>query len=443
MEHVHSVTLYKDRCMGCTNCLKRCPTEAIRIRKGKAKIISARCIDCGECIRVCPHHAKRAVYDTLDVLEKFEYTIALPPPSLYGQFSKVENIDEILNAFLDLGFDDVVEVAMAAEIISDATRRFMQSGSYKKPIISSACPTISRLIQIRFPNLLENILPIITPAELAGSMARKQAMEKTGLSAKKIGVIFISPCPAKITTIQNPIGLKKSNLDAAIAIKEIYPKLLGAMKNAGERDKRGKSGKIGIGWGRSGGEASAMLDEKYLAADGIENCIRVLESLEDDKFSVDFVELNACPGGCVGGVLTVENPYIAMVKLKSFRKQLPPSLNSLQKETGLDFVMWDKPISYSPVMELDEDIATAMEKMAEIESIEKSLMGLDCGSCGSPSCRAFAEDIVRGFNEKNECIFVLKESMHEIAQNLARLSKVENNYESKGGKRTNDDETDR
>ena len=75
-----------------------------------------------------------------------------------------------------------------------------------------------------------------------------------------------------------------------------------------------------------------MLDEKYLAADGIENCIRVLESLEDDKFSVDFVELNACPGGCVGGVLACENPYIAMVKLKYFRKYLPVACNRLDDD---------------------------------------------------------------------------------------------------------------
>ena len=67
----HSVTLDRDRCVGCTNCIKRCPTQAIRVRGGKAQIISERCIDCGECIRVCPHHAKKANHDSLSMLESY------------------------------------------------------------------------------------------------------------------------------------------------------------------------------------------------------------------------------------------------------------------------------------------------------------------------------------------------------------------------------------
>ena len=56
----HSVRLNPDLCKGCINCIKRCPTEAIRVRNKKALINSKFCIDCGECIRVCPHHAKYA-----------------------------------------------------------------------------------------------------------------------------------------------------------------------------------------------------------------------------------------------------------------------------------------------------------------------------------------------------------------------------------------------
>ena len=64
----HSVMLQEDKCKGCTNCIKRCPTEAIRVHKGKATIINERCIDCGECIRACPHGAKHAVTDSMDML---------------------------------------------------------------------------------------------------------------------------------------------------------------------------------------------------------------------------------------------------------------------------------------------------------------------------------------------------------------------------------------
>ena len=115
----HSVTLEKDQCVGCTNCIKRCPTEAIRVRDGKAQIISERCIDCGECIRVCPHHAKKTRFDHLDKLQDFEYTIALPAPSLYGQFNNLDDIDFVLTGLKALGFDHVFEVSRAAELVSE------------------------------------------------------------------------------------------------------------------------------------------------------------------------------------------------------------------------------------------------------------------------------------------------------------------------------------
>ena len=101
----HSVTLDRDKCHGCINCVKRCPTEAIRVRGGKAKIIKERCIDCGECIRVCPHHAKQAIFDPLSVMDRFTYKIALPAPALYGQFNNLDDIDLILGALLLMGFD--------------------------------------------------------------------------------------------------------------------------------------------------------------------------------------------------------------------------------------------------------------------------------------------------------------------------------------------------
>ena len=141
----HSVRLDADKCKGCTNCIKRCPTEAIRVRAGKASIISERCIDCGECIRICPHHAKRAQTDPFNKILEYKYRIALPAPTLYGQFNNLEDVDYVLTAMKSLGFDDVFEVSAGAELISEATRIMMNSGELKRPVISSACPAVCRL----------------------------------------------------------------------------------------------------------------------------------------------------------------------------------------------------------------------------------------------------------------------------------------------------------
>jgi len=155
--YFHSVTLDEVKCKGCTNCIKRCPTEAIRVRKSKARIINERCIDCGECIRVCPYHAKKAITDPIGLINDYKYKVAIPAPSLYGQLKSAPSRDHILTALKMCGFDDVFEVARAAEIITSETKKILAQQRFEKPLISSACPAVVRLIQVRFPNLIDNI----------------------------------------------------------------------------------------------------------------------------------------------------------------------------------------------------------------------------------------------------------------------------------------------
>ncbi|MGI6264659.1 MAG: [Fe-Fe] hydrogenase large subunit C-terminal domain-containing protein [Acutalibacteraceae bacterium] len=404
----HSVTLDKDKCLGCTHCLKRCPTGAIRIRDGKAQIISERCIDCGECVRVCPHHAKRASHDCLDALKNYDYTVALPAPSLYGQFNHLDDIDVVLSGLLALGFDEVFEVSRAAEIVSDVTRMLMNDGKLKKPVISSACPAIVRLIRVRFPDLVDNVMPIKSPMEVAGMLARKAVMKKTGLPSEKIGIFFISPCAAKVTAVRGPIALDRSDVDGVLAISDIYPALVSKMNKLDSAQPLSHSGIIGISWSYMGGEASGLLNDNHLAADGIENVIKVLEELEDDKLQdLDFIELNACAGGCVGGIFTVENGYVARARIRRLRKYLPVSCNRLadtdSRASDLD---WTYPLEYEPVMKLADNIEDAMRLMQEADRICERLPMVDCGACGSPSCRALAEDVVKGEAKISDCIFL-------------------------------------
>ena len=421
---IHSVTLDKDLCKGCINCIKRCPTEAIRVRDGKAHILAERCIDCGECIRICPHHAKKPLYDPLTILDDFKYTIALPPPSLYGQYNNLEEQDVVLAALLDMGFDDVYEVAKAAELVSDATRRILQTGSIERPVISSACPAVTRLIRVRFPQLIDHVLPLVAPIELAARLAKKEAVRRTGLPKEDIGCIFITPCPAKVTAIHSPIGSSRSEVDGAVAIKEVYPRLLASMKRISQMDYLASAGRIGLGWAESGGEAAGLIStDSYLAADGIENVIRVLEEIEDERIGeLDFIELNACSGGCVGGVLCVENPYVAIARLQRLRKYLPVSQSHLEQNAPVPQEMnWNGELEFSNVLTLSDDIGRAMEMMVEIGDVEESLPGLDCGACGAPTCRAFAEDVVRGKCRKEDCIFILRKEIQRFADTISNL----------------------
>lgn len=412
----HSVSLDIEKCKGCTACLKRCPTEAIRIHDGHAVISPVRCIDCGECIRVCPSKAKKATHDSLAVLNDYPYTVALPAPSFYGQFDNMDNIGYIIKGLKALGFDDVFEVACAAELVSAYTRKYINRENVKKPIISSACPAITRLISTNYPYLCENIMPILPPIDIAAMLAREKAQkEHPELAPEDIGIIFISPCPAKVSYIKNNFAGERNYISATVSVRDVYFALLDKMKKDGEEPLEStEAGMIGIGWASTGGESSAILNERYLAADGIENCIRVLDRIDSaDITNLDFVELNACSGGCVGGAMTVANPYIAQARLQSLKRYLPVSPNRPASDWIPDKYFHEKEVEYNPYGSLSPDRKTAMRMMRDIEQLTKALPGLDCGSCGAPTCMAFAEDVVKGETSIDECTVILKRILRE------------------------------
>lgn len=409
----HSVTLDPDKCKGCTTCLKHCPTEAIRVRGGRAWIENVRCIDCGECIRVCQNKAKKATYDRFEDFAAYKYKIALPAPALYGQFEDVTDLDAVLSALVECGFDEVFEVARAAEIVSEFTRKYLERHEdLPQPIISSACPVIVRLISIRYPLLLDNVLPVLAPIEVAARIARAEALDKhPELTDDDICVLFISPCPAKVSYVKNPIGVEKSAVNGALSIGEFFFKMRAAMKHMTEEKVQAQSGIIGISWAGTGGESSALFNEKYLAADGIENVIKVLDEIDNGNIrNLDFVELNACNGGCVGGVLNVENPYIAKARLQTLRRYLPVSLNRMATRR-LPSYEWDKMPEPEYALRLSEDRHEAMRQMKKIVAIANTLPGIDCGSCGAPNCHALAEDIVKGKASIDDCVFLMKDML--------------------------------
>ena len=403
----HSVLLSAEKCIGCTTCVKHCPTEAIRIRDGRAVINQGRCIDCGECIRTCPQNAKKAVCNKLEDMDGFKWKIALPAPALYGQFENLDDVEYVLGGLLTIGFDDVYEVSQAAELLSAYTRTYLATDGVVKPVISTACPAVARLISLRFPSLEDNVLRLLPPIEVAAKLARKRALEQhPELTPEDVGVCFISPCPAKASYVKNGFGDYKSEVDVVVPISDVYFQLINAMERGGELTDLSASGRIGVGWATSGGESSALMNDSYLAADGIENIIHVLDQIENGNIGqLEFVELNACPGGCVGGVLTVQNPFIARARLHILRRYMPVSCNFLPADEQYipAEYFFDEMPEYRPIARLSNNIAKSMRMMSEIQALRTSLPGLDCGACGAPTCRAYAEDVVRGRANLGEC----------------------------------------
>ena len=430
--YYHSVTLNKDKCVGCTNCLKRCPTEAIRVRGGRAHIIDERCIDCGECIRVCEHHAKIANTNPLSAINGFPYKIALPAPSLYGQFKNLRSISDVIEGLKMMGFDAVYEVARGADIVSVAVMERMKEPDCPRPLISSSCPAVVRLIQTRFPELIDNIVDVRSPMEVAASQARSEFAREKGVDPKDVGCFFITPCAAKMTAIRKPLGHEKSAVDGAISFLEVYGLLSGQIKKAvkPEDAPSPRATSFGIGWARTGGEAGAVQQEESLAVDGIDNVIRVLEEIEDNRLpGLRFFEGMACFGGCIGGPLSFENPFIARNRIRklvlSLPKVRPQDVVSPEEISGMaDEIFCDKPLEPVKVMQLGKDVREALHNMERVEELSKKLPGLDCGSCGSPSCQALAEDIVLGYATEMDCLVLLKERLRQMAHQMVEMSET-------------------
>ena len=425
----HSVRLDKEKCKACTNCLKRCPTEAIRVRGGRAHIIDERCIDCGECIRVCDYHAKYAQTDPLASINRFKYKIALPAPALYGQFKHLISASQVLEGLLKMGFDDVFEVAEGADIVTRAIRERMRNIDHNHyPIISSACPAIVRLIRVRFPDLIPHIIDVRQPMEVAAMVAKQEFCKKNNVPPEEVGCFFITPCAAKMTAIRNPIGHETSAVDGAISKLEIYGLLTSQLKNTSIDTDISRASAYGVGWANSGGEAAAVCPEHSMSVDGIENVIRVLEEIENDKLQdLVFFEGSACTGGCVGGPLTFENNYVARGAIRALMHGC--DITHPDEKVKVSYLnkynlLGDKHITANSAMKLDDDIVEAMRKMEQMEEIVNRLPGYDCGSCGSPTCRTFAEDIVRGYATEMDCIHILKERLKVMAQQMVELAKT-------------------
>lgn len=428
----HSVYLDRDKCLGCTTCIRSCPTGAIRVRGGKAQITETKCIDCGECIRLCPHHAKKAKTDPLISIRDFAYKVALPAPSLLGQFKLRYSIPRILAGLRDLGFDEVVEVAEGAELVGQSLEYELREGNYPKPLISSACPVTVNLIQTRFPEMTENINRLLAPMELTAKLTRRRIFEERRIPNEEIGIFFITPCPAKATEVKNVDGGDELSLiNGAIAFKDIYNDLLRKMKTA-EVDEGGHYATAdGYSWAVAGGESKYLNNHRVLHVDGIASVFRVLDEMDNGKLdTVDFFEGLACRGGCVGGCLTVENNFIAKMNLEDRAAQEEMDAGTKWEAEAVralyDSGTMHRKEAFLPRKStpLDEDIGRAIEKMNAIEALEKRLPGLDCGSCGAPKCRALAEDIVMGNANEVDCVFILQDRVLELSKLTNELLQV-------------------
>ncbi|MDM8001481.1 MAG: [Fe-Fe] hydrogenase large subunit C-terminal domain-containing protein [Bacteroidota bacterium] len=433
----HALTIREDICNGCSLCMRVCPTEALRIRDGKARLIEDRCVDCGECFRSCPVHAIIIEQDDFSRIFDYKHRVALVPAVLHGQFRHEVSMSEISAVLKSLGFTWVYEVEHGAEILKPAIDDLMNVRTLPRPLISSYCPAVVRLIQVRFPALIRNLATVKAPLEMAAFYCRRVLRDR-GAHNAEIGVFYVTPCAAKIAAVKSPVGEESTPISGVINMDFIYNKINRTLRNKGELphgdDHAYSVDPDTLVWSLTNGEASCV-NGRTLAIDGMSNVTEFLEQLENDEITgVDYLELRACDEGCAGGVLLSSNRFLVAERLRNKARNLKPDTSpgsgddfpdiEAYSEYLMNKVRITDEIRPRSMYRLSGDRDEAMRMMKRSRRLMCWLPGTDCGLCGAPSCQALAEDIVRHRGDISQCVFIRESNLEKELMDRERSAGI-------------------
>lgn len=415
----HALNIREDICNGCSQCIRVCPTEALRIRNGKAHLIEDRCVDCGECFRKCPVHAIIIEQDDFRRIYDFKHRVALVPAVLHGQFKHEISMSGISAVLRSMGFTWVYEVEHGAEVVKEGIADLMTIRTLPRPLISTFCPAIVRLIQVKYPSLIRNFATVKSPVDIAAFYCRK-VLRDNGSHNADIGVFYVTPCAAKIAAVKSPVGEESSPITGVINMDFIYNMINRTLRNKHEIDTGEEhpftTDPSSLLWSLTNGEADNV-EGNTMAIDGMNNVMEFLEKLENDEISgIDYLELRACDEGCAGGVLLSSNRFLVAQRLRNKARNIAPGQNRPCEDDITDIhgyreylkgkVRISEEIKPRSMYRLDSDRDRAMKMMKRSRRLMCFLPGTDCSMCGSPSCQGLAEDIVRHRANVSDCIFI-------------------------------------
>ena len=298
-------------------CAAACGMDAIRSDKnGKAEIDYEKCVSCGQCLVNCPFGAisdKSQIFQVIRAIQSGEQVYAALAPAFVGQFGAKVTPGKLRAAMKELGFTDVFEVAIGADLCAEQEAEdFIKEVPEKLPFMAtSCCPAWSVMAKKLFPDYANCISMALTPMTLTARLIKKQN--------KNAKVVFIGPCAAKkLEAMRRTV---KSEVDFVLTFEEMTG--IFAAKNIKvellEEDPAGVSDASADGrnFAVSGGVANAVenvIHEKYpdrevkiANAEGLKECRKLLTVAKAGKYNGYLLEGMACPGGCVAGAGTMQS----------------------------------------------------------------------------------------------------------------------------------------
>ncbi len=421
----HGFRILDEHCRGCLSCMRACPTHAIRVKDGKARYRAGNCIDCGQCLKACPHSAITATTWPLEHLDRYKFKVALPSPVLFGQFPTGITSTHIADGLRTIGFDAVRDYSVEVGMVSRATADYVANWNGAFPLITVTCPVVVRLVQVSYPRMVEQLIHVQLPRELAARELKRRFAAELGLAAGDIAAIYITPCQAKTISILQPAEEVESHLDGALAISGVYNAIV-AYANTRKNDGGGAEepflhSAFFLRWSAGEGLGDVTSRHGTLRVTGLANVIQVFDDIEKGRLrNVSVLDAYACWSGCLGGNLTVANVYVTSSKLQSLISRLPETDAETSAEIERRYPCEDcalaRPIRPRPVQGSTGTLRERVRTMELAETLRAALPGLDCGLCGAPTCRDMARDISTGEASSRDCVFLSTDRLRRLQQ---------------------------
>ncbi len=344
----------QSKCIKCGRCKAACPYDAIahHVRPcatacgvkaistdeyGRAHIDNEKCVACGQCMSACPFGAiadKSQIYQLIQAIKQGDEVVAAVAPAIIGQFGPKVTAGKLKSALLALGFKDIYEVAVGADVgcIAEAHHYVDKVATGELPFLfTSCCPAWAVLVKKQFPDLAAEVSQELTPM-----VATARSVKTLRPNAR---VVFIGPCAAK--KLEASRRTVRSYVDFVITFEELAGMFDAKGLNLEELEElpvEFSATGAGRGYACAGGVASAIescineyfagTEVKIQHAEGLSDCKKVLTLAKAGKLNGYLIEGMGCPGGCVAGVGTIIPPerakFVVEQTVKASKEALPP-----------------------------------------------------------------------------------------------------------------------
>ncbi len=411
-----------NRCRKCYACVRTCPTKAISIRKDCAAVMPQRCIGCGKCLRACSQGAKviaDAIGTTEGLLRGTTPVVAVLGCSYPAFFYDLEP-GQLAAALQQLGCIDVFEGAAGVELIAPEYRALL-SRDNGDSLISSHCPAVVDLIERHYPQLINNLVPVVSPMVAIGRYIKS-------CHDGAVRVVYISSCIGGKFEIEDE--QVAGSIDAVLTYKElklilenkkIDPRRLEPESFSGNSTFNGRSFSIAGGPFHIFGIGHDGLDPKFVSTVGEEATMEVIRDIAARRITPRYVDVRFCSGGCIGGPGRT-NRLTAFSKrnlIIAYRQKQIPYQISARYISGSGRISLKRGFA-DRQLQMKKPSTDAMTRILHETDKFSTSDELNCGSCGYRTCREHAVAVFQGLAESGMCHPFSQKRLEEDRSRLER-----------------------